>query len=446
MTSRSVARQILGSIAACLFLLGFSVQGQEPSLKSVTIDSEWRGLGPSAHLRLVTQARKGKTYLGNEVIDSKLIDALFSALSAAPVPAPQAANLGISREWLDQAAKAAPKNGTPKQQALFEESISDRTIIEQLLPSCFKYVRFDDYPSLQATVTFADGRRWVAASRSYYPFMLPWVVSLAGQDRPTFNADISRAIAAIMPIGSLNRDHLNGEELKTQLVDAVMAHIRPESDLLGVESRAPNSFAALTRNFQVESAEINPYRGVDFGYQANELGPHEENLQATLRKPSLPRNARDDVVLLFREGKIDGVENLAERIEPSEALALSVPWLNAYLTDHPEQPMYIRFVHNRSFSAKAMQNFAADMKELGKESLSNEVAAVQDKATLVFLGYGSDWIILPDKRMILWRHYEPAGYLKWHPTDFKIERCADYNANGGGCVGAVVSPAGDIQQ
>ena len=86
------------------------------------------------------------------------------------------------------------------------------------------------------------------------------------------------------------------------------------------------------------------------------------------------------------------------------------------------------------------------MRELGKESLSDEVAAVQDKATLVFLDYGSDWIILPDKRMILWRHYEPAGYLKWQATDFKIERCADYNANGGGCIGAVVFPAGDIEQ
>lgn len=446
MISRSVARRTLGSIATCLFLLAFNVQGQEPSLKSVTIDSEWRGFGPSAHLELAIQARDGKTYLGDEVIDPKLIDAIFSALSAAALPTPQAANLGISPEWLHQAAEAATKNGAPAQQALFEESISDRTIIEQLLPSCFKYMKADDYPTVHTTLTFTDGRRWVATSRSYYPFMLPWTVSLAGQDRTTFNADVSRAIAAIMPIGSLNRDRLNGDELKTQLIDAVMAHIRTQSDLLGVESQAPDSFAALARSFQIESARINPYRGVDFGYQSNEPGPHEENLQATLRRPSLPQNIRDDVVLLFHDGKIDGVENLAERIEPSEALALSVPWLNAYLADHPRQPMYIRFVHDRSFSAKAMRNFAADMRELGKESLSDEVAAVQDKATLVFLDYGSDWIILPDKRMILWRHYEPAGYLKWQATDFKIERCADYNANGGGCIGAVVFPAGDIEQ
>ncbi len=92
-----------------------------------------------------------------------------------------------------------------------------------------------------------------------------------------------------------------------------------------------------------------------------------------------------------------------------------------------------------------MQNFTADMKQLGKESLAKEVAAVQGKATLVFLDYGSYWIILPDKRMILRRHYLPAGYLKWRATDFTFERCADYNANDGGYVGAVISAEGALQ-
>ena len=125
--------------------------------------------------------------------------------------------------------------------------------------------------------------------------------------------------------------------------------------------------------------------------------------------------------------------------------ARSVPWLNRYPADHPEQDLYIRFVHDRSFSAKAMQNFAADMKKLGKESLANEVATVQDKAALVFLDYGGDWIILPDRRMVLWRHYLPASFLKWRATDFKFERCAGYNANNGGCVGAVISAEGALQ-
>jgi hypothetical protein len=140
------------------------------------------------------------------------------------------------------------------------------------------------------------------------------------------------------------------------------------------------------------------------------------------------------------------VGNLAEIIAPYEALALSVPWLNRYLADHPEQNMYIRLVHDRSFSAIAMQNFAADMKKLGKESLASEVAMIQDKAALVFLDYGSNWVVLPDKRMILWKHYLPASFLKWKATDFTFERCADHNAINGGCIGAVVSADGTLQR
>jgi hypothetical protein len=140
------------------------------------------------------------------------------------------------------------------------------------------------------------------------------------------------------------------------------------------------------------------------------------------------------------------VGEIADRIAPYVTLALSVPWLSEYRASHSEQKMYIRFVHDRSFSEKAMQNFAADMKKLSKQSLADEVEKIQDKSALVFLGYGSDWIILPDKRMILWRHYLPASFLKWTEADFKFARCADYNANNGGCVGTVISPDGVLQQ
>jgi hypothetical protein len=276
--------------------------------------------------------------------------------------------------------------------------------------------------------------------------MLPWKLNLNGSEEATYNADISRALAALMPAGSLNRNRLNDDELKTWLADAVMTRINEQWDVLGVENRAPESFAVLRRGFEVQHARINPYRSVDYGYVENEKGPHEENLLATLRQPSLPPDVTEDVVLLFHDGKIDGVGEIADRIAPYVALALSVPWLNEYRASHPEEKMYIRFVHDRSFSEKAMQNFAADMKKLSKQALADQVEKIQDKAALVFLGYGSDWIILPDKRMILWRHYLPASFLKWTEADFKFARCADYSANNGGCVGTVMSPDGVLQQ
>lgn len=434
------------SMLICLFCCSFATLGQQSKVSKIMIESRWSGLGPSTHVMFVIQSRGGKYYLGDELIGSTRIEALVVALRSPALSSPVASNLGITREWLLQNGSTVPKSGAPNQQALFAESISDPKVIEKFLPLLFKSWRSDDYPGLRVTVEFASGQRWVAATDSYYPFMLPFRVSRNGNEETTYNADISRAIAALMPTGSLNRDRLNDDELKTRLADAVMTHIQDQWDLLGVENRASDSFGILRRNFQVEHARIDPYRSEDHGYSGHEPGPHEENLQATLREPSLPPHTALDVVLLFRDGRIEGVEDLRGRVAPYEGLARSVPWLNRYLADHPEQNLYIRFVHDRSFSAKAMYNFTVDMKKLGKESLASDVATVQNEAALVFLDYGSDWIILPDKRMILWRHYLPASFLKWNSTDFTFQRCADYNANNGGCVGAVVSPDGTLQK
>jgi len=425
----------------------------DDSVKQIVIESRWRGMGEPADSTLVVQNRNGSLYLEDKQIESGKIDDLLAALKAAALPAPQVTNLGITADWLRQNVKPVPKQGeaakyyegAPNQRALYENTFSDLGIIQKLLPSLFDFWKSDDYPELMLTVTFADGQKWTAISDSYFPLMLPWTVDLNGQKRKTYNADISRALASLMPDGSLNLERLNDTELKVGLHDEVMQHIQNEWNILGVENRAPNGFAKLRRGYQIEHAKISAYRGLDFGYTGSEAGPHEENLQATLRKPSLPSNVAEDVVLLYHDGLVKGAENLADRIAPYEALALSVPWLNQYLVDHPQQPLYIRFVHDRSFSEKAMQNFKADMKELGKESLADEVALAQDKAALLFLDYGSDWIILPDKRMILWRHYLPASFLKWKAADFQFRRCADYNSNNGGCVGAVVTAEGVLQ-
>jgi hypothetical protein len=100
--------------------------------------------------------------------------------------------------------------------------------------------------------------------------MLPWKVNLNGNEQPTYNTDISRAVAALMSVGNLNRNRLNDEQLKTWLADAVMAHVKEQWDILGVENRAPDSFAVLRRNFEVQHARINPYRSVDYGYVGRE--------------------------------------------------------------------------------------------------------------------------------------------------------------------------------
>lgn len=428
----------------CALLFAVTTGCQEIQWREIAIESRHAGMEVSRDLRLVVESHNGVIVSGNHRVNPQLVNNLVDSLTSQVLPAPTPSNLGVTDAWLKQNVPS-PLEGATNQKTLFQESFTDSKTVADLLPFAFKFVKFDDYPQLMVTITLKGGGQWVCSSNSYYPFMLPWKVNRGGSEESTYNADISRAIAALMPEGSLNRNRLSDEELKEWLSDAVMTHITEQWDLLSVENRARESLAELRSNFEVEHARINPYRSVDHGYVGKAKGPHEENLEATLRQPSLPPNVAEDVALLFHDGRIEGLSELPDRIGPYVTLALSVPWLNEYRANHPEQKMYIRFVHDRSFSDKAMQNFTADMKRLGKESLADEVARVQDKVALAFLDYGSDWIILPDKRMILWRHYLPASFLKWTQADFTFKRCVDYNANRGGCVGAVVSADGVLQ-
>lgn len=451
MQRSSIARSRALVFAASGFgtlLLPMVGLGQESTVRQIAIYST----GAAANSGTVLKSRGGILYAGDRPIDPGQIKALLASVQAPTIPAPTARDLGIDSAWLLKNVREVPTQGqsarfysaAPEQQALYARNYSDLGIIAQILPSLFRFVKFDDYPSVKVTIELADGHRWVTVSESYYPLMLPWIVNQHGRRRTTYNANISRAVAALIPVEDTNRERLTDRELKIRISNAVMQRIENQWDLLGVENKAPDGLAKLKRQYQIERAVINAYRSKDFGY-TEENGPHDENLQMTLRRASLPPNVTDDVVLPYHGGIVEGIDDLATGLSQYETLALSVPWLNQYLKHNPRQPVYIRFVGDRSFSRKAMQTFAADMKALAKNSLATEVAAVQSEVALVFLGYGSDWIVLPDKRMILWRHYLPASFLKWSASEFHARRCADYNDNGGGCIGALISPDGVIQ-
>jgi hypothetical protein len=84
------------------------------------------------------------------------------------------------------------------------------------------------------------------------------------------------------------------------------------------------------------------------------------------------------------------------------------------------------------------------MHALGKDGLANEVRRVQQDVALLNVSYGDYWVVLPDRRMILWRYESVMGLLGWKKSDFSARECTDYRGVTGGCVGAIVSPDGEL--
>jgi hypothetical protein len=438
--------------AFCLLLLFVSsCRAQQSRIVKVTIESKWGGLGtPSQTEVLVT--RDGDGYRSkHKRIDARTIESLESALSEPTIAAPELQNLGINQTWLD--ANAIPavekssgsfENAAPNQKSLYQNSFTNESLIGQVVPNLFNFSRSDDYPSAKVELTLEDGSTASALSTSQYLFMLPWRVKRSGEEITTYNADVSRAIAALMPKNATNRSRIAGDGLDVDLAEAIMRHIEKDWKLLNVENRVGGTLTTLRAKYTVESADINPYHGVAYGVAWKDKQPHEENLHVVLRQASFPPSFSESAIFLYRDGKVSGTEDFLLNAGKYEELVFSVPWLKSLAAEYPAYKIELFWVHDRSFSEKAMSLFAADMNAMGKSVLVDEVRAEQDKIALITIRYGDYWLVLPDKKMVLWRYTSVSGLLNFKSSDFPFRRCSEYNGVTGGCVGAVILPDGTI--
>jgi hypothetical protein len=435
-----------------ILIIGFSlaVFGTEAprTVRQIKIDSGWGGLGEPQNSDVIIRRERGEFRRDGKRVDAALVEALVAGLDAPRITKPEPENLGITPAWLKAHVTSAKRHlpgrfsdATASQKELFATAFTDPTVIAKVVTGLFAYGSLDDYPYAQVDVVFEDGSKLSANSDSNYAFLIPW--ELSGQNGATYNANISRAVAALMPAKTVNKERLAGNAFVGEVAHDVMLQIEPEWKLRGVEGRASAAVAALRSAYAVQRADINPYQSEEYGVPWSANGPHEANLHATLYKSSLPANLLDELVLLYENDEVEGVEGFLKAGGKYETMALSVPWLSDYILEHPKETVYVFYVHNMSFGDQAMRTFAVDMKARGREDLVEDARAQQTQITLLKIGE-ADWLLFPDKRMILWRYGGQSGLLKWTPSDFPPGRYGAYLSNYGGCSGREIAPDGTL--
>jgi len=218
--------------ASFAFLWSTCLVGQTRPIRQIKIVSVWEGWEHSIKTQLFIFSRRDAYWSGNKPVDAKLVNALVSALNEAAIANPNLQNLGLTKEWLEAAVLSIP--GIPVEPGLegkereFRNAFTDLDFVQSLLPMLFGFEQTDDYPSAKVVVTFADGSTIAALSHSYYVFMLPWRLGTGESSVRTYNANISRAVAALMEEGATNRERLQGARLGTELADAVSSRLRSQ--------------------------------------------------------------------------------------------------------------------------------------------------------------------------------------------------------------------------
>jgi hypothetical protein len=378
-----------------------------------------------------------------------LVQALISAAEAPPISKPDPAHLGITKSWLqsqlalvEDQMPGKMQDATARQKVLFESTFTDLEKISGIVPRLFTYTSFDDYPHAEVKIKFSDGSQFTLTSRSYYELMLPWTIG-GSNSQETYNANISRAISALLPPKSTNRERLADAEFGFHLAEAVINSIDKQWKEIGTEDRAGDSIAKLRSRYTISKSDINPYHDAEFGVSWRRNGPHETNLHVTLHRPHFPPNLAVEGIFLSETGRIQGVAEFLKTGSRYEDLTLSVTWLMDWLREHPDRHAYLFNVHGLSFGDHALQTFTKDMRLRERNDLVEKVLAEQSQIALLKID-GADWLIFPDRHLLLWRYEWFRGLVNWTPSDFGEGECADYRVNNGGCSGREVSPEGTL--
>jgi hypothetical protein len=386
--------------------------------------------------------------LSHDTVDQRDVLDLVRALNAPPLSAPSLSNLGIDESWLEKHAIDATKHfgnlGEPnddRQQAFLKKSFTDLALIGKTIPRVVGSSWTDDPVWVHVLVRFVNGRTIQAETTNQPPFMLPWIFEENGKKARTFNADISRAVAKFLPDASVNKGRLQGAGLVDQIVFQMSGAIRQQWREIGAEDKANSGLVLLRERYAIRRSEVSEHISLHFGPSRPE--PGVENLQADVRLPGFPQNLVVATVFPLQNGQAVGIDTFLRNGSRYEHLVLDNPWIMDSLKRHQDLGAWLIYVQDASMSEKAMKVFAADMHDLGRDDLAQEVSARRmEIADLSY--YGNEVLLFPDHHAILWRWDPNRDLFGWPASRVKTERCADFPTLNVGCSAAVVGPDGKL--
>jgi hypothetical protein len=418
--------------------------GGEVEVESIRIRSEWRGFGEPQDDSLTVTREGGRFVARGRTVDADKVARLARALSAPPVEALDTASLGIDRAWLERNARAAlaaayqSPMGEPvaEQLALFVRLFTDPAVVGQSVERALGGGGIDDYPEIEVEVRWTDGRSTVVRSSSNRLFMVPLRVETGGEGFGTYDAEIARAIAELLPAQFANRERLAGEGLAKRLAEAVIDANAREWSQVELKAHFGDAVAPLAQRFTVAKSSIGYLTSFDVG-GANSSATLAWN--ATLVDARLPSSFVVGVSIPITDKKLASLDPFLTRIDAIEARVLAVRWLRKYVDEHTSVRVEIRFVTDRSLSAKAAGAVIAELERTGRGARADRIAASLGDAILLEVYERtslSRWIVLADGGLLLW-HFEGRAPLGRDKASVDAWECGGFY-----CSGVVFGPDG----
>jgi hypothetical protein len=388
--------------------------------------------------------------LSHDTVSPNDVLALVRALTAPVIGSPKLSNLGITPAWLAAHAGDVAKHfGTlgdtndENQQEFIRRSFTDLTLIKKVIPRVIGQRWTDDYPCVRIMVRFSNGRTVVAETTNQPAFMLPWEREIEGRKTRTYNADISRTVAKLLPDGTVNRERLQGRGLVDQIRFEMPGSIRQKWQEIGAKDKAGEALARLQQKYIIRRSEVSDHIGLHFG--PDHWTPGIETLQADVRLANFPTNLVVAATFPLENGKAIGIDTFLQEGERYERVVLDNPWIMASLKKHPGLGAWLTFTEGESMDDKALEIFLAEMHAKGRDDLGQEVSSHRSEvASLSY--YGDELIVFPDHHAIIWRWDSTRDLFEWPASAIKTGFCADSRDYSLNCTATLVDTGGRLEQ
>lgn len=244
-----------------------------------------------------------------------------------------------------------------------------------------------DYPNIRVRIYLSDGKKITAESNSWMVMMLPWNVN----GTPSFSTRISKAVAVLLPNGSINRDRLlNPVENMNYLSSALYSGMNPTLNRIVFDRMVPNGYRELSERFIVSSLDFERY-----GCKQS-----SRCFRVTLRLPTQPENLRflthlTIVDRLIPKADIEKYYKILQQVNESSYIQK--------IRSHPDRDYLIYGSFGQVWSnPELVTQFVNDMTANGKIAVIPTDLEILKNAVLVRESYDDYWVIFSNHRTVQW--------------------------------------------
>jgi hypothetical protein len=247
----------------------------------------------------------------------------------------------------------------------------------------------DDYPSTRIEANFANGSSLVFSSGSQNLFLLPWSDA---SGHKSYSAALPKALAAVLPPMSSNRQRLAAEPSQDELDDYVETGMGNDYARFQVQIVAPQAYATLASRFTI--SEINPV----------DIASHQ--LFVTVSLPGGPSNLSLRTQLAIEGQALAKPSDLDGMMAALNTAATATGLHQAMLTAPKDDFRIEHGIGMQSFQAAAKKQFIAQMTEAHKLPELARHPQLLDGAVMVTQGGDPTyWVALHDRRAVVWKRY-----------------------------------------